>query len=70
MGKKVAKLVVVSFITRVIVDENATDMEIIEAAKPRILEKIHKNEIGENLEEIMDDKECPFGTMPEDKLYL
>ena len=55
---KVAKLVYVSFITRVVVDENATDDQIIEAAKPNLYEKV-RLETGENLEKIEDDTECP-----------
>ncbi len=57
---KVAKLVYVSFITRVVVDENATDDQIIEAAKPNLYEKV-RLETGENLEKIEDDTECPYG---------
>jgi len=62
---KVAKLVYVSFITRVVVDENATDDQIIEAAKPNLYEKV-RLETYDNLEKIEDDTECPFGTFNEE----
>ena len=55
---KVAKLVYYSFVTRVVVDEDATDEQIIQASRDNMLEKIN-NELGENLEEIIDDEECP-----------
>ena len=57
--KKVAKLVTVSFMTRVVVDEDASDEEIFEAARPMLKLKAAE-EMFENLEEIIDDLECPF----------
>jgi len=57
--KKVAKLVYVSLATRVIVDENASESEILEKAKNKFLNKIG-TELSEHLEEIVDDEECPF----------
>jgi hypothetical protein len=62
---KVAKIVLVSFMTRVIVDEHATEEEIINAARPKIAEKVAA-ELGENIEEIYDDEECPFGSITTD----
>ena len=56
---KVAKLVYVSLATRVVVDENATDEQILEIAKAHFLEKVN-TELGEHLEEIIDDEECPY----------
>jgi hypothetical protein len=56
---KVAKLVYVSLITRVIVDENASDTEILAKAQSKFIEKI-ETEINEHLESIEDDTECPF----------
>lgn len=58
---KVAKLVTISLMTRVVVDENASDENIMEIAKQKFIEKV-KNEALENLEEIVDDTECPCGT--------
>jgi hypothetical protein len=68
MGK-VAKLVYFSMMTRVVVDENATDEEIIKACYPSIQAKIDNNELGENLEDIDDDGECPIGTFKDDVFY-
>ena len=57
---KVAKLVYISMITRVIVDEGATDEEILDAARPEFLNKVKDESLGENLEKIVDDEECPY----------
>jgi len=57
--KKVAKLVYVSLLTRVIVDENATEQDILEAAIPKLSEKLLDNPY-EHVENIVDDLECPF----------
>ena len=64
--RKVAKLVAYSFLTRVVVDENATEDEIIRATKRMMKTKVD-DELGENLESIEDDEECPFGTFDTDK---
>ena len=58
MGK-VAKLITVSLMTRVIVDENASESEILELAGIKLSEKI-QNDLRENLEGIEDDIECPY----------
>lgn len=65
---KVAKIVCVSLMTRVVVDENATDEQIVELAKGKFKEKI-EGELLENLEEIYDDEECPFGTFKDDVYF-
>jgi len=62
---KVAKLVSVSLMTRVIVDADASDSDIIELAYVRLSEKL-ANEPLEHLDEIVDDTECPFGTFDDD----
>jgi hypothetical protein len=59
MSKKVAKLVYVSLVTRVIVDENATEQEIMELAVPKLSENLMDSPF-EHLEDIIDDLECPF----------
>ena len=61
-----AKLVYVSFITRILVDDNATEEDILDAAKNEFYIKV-KNELSENLDKIIDDTECPFGTFDTDK---
>jgi hypothetical protein len=65
---KVAKLVMVSLMTRVIVDENATDEQIIEASYSGFQAKLDNRELGDNLESIEDDEEIPYGEAPDDKL--
>jgi hypothetical protein len=62
---KVAKLVYYTFVTRVVVEEKASDDEIIIASKKNMLIKV-QSELGENLEEICDDEECPIGTFETD----
>lgn len=59
MRKKVVKLVYVSLMTRVVVDDNATDEQIVEAAQSKFIDKV-TNELFENLEDIVDDEECPY----------
>ena len=59
MSKKVAKLVRVSLVTRVIVDADATEQEIMELAVPKLSENLMDSPF-ENLDEIVDDVECPF----------
>lgn len=56
---KVAKLVWVSIRTRVIVDDNASDEQIMELAMPRLFDSLMTNGF-ENIESIEDDLECPF----------
>jgi len=58
--KKVAKLVAVSFLTRVIVDENAEQEEILAEAKKKFQAKLDNNELSDNLEYIENDEECPY----------
>ena len=64
---KVAKLVLVSLMTRVVVDENASYEDVIEAARPQ-LEATLRTDLFENIEEVFEDKECPFGVMDMDYL--
>lgn len=59
MKKKVAKLVTVSLMTRVIVDEDATEQEIMELAYPKLCENFSDAPF-EHIEEIVDDLEVPF----------
>jgi hypothetical protein len=56
---KVAKLVYVSMVTRVVVEDTATDEEIIDISTERFIDKL-KTEIGEHIETIEDDIECPY----------
>tara|TARA_R110000796_G_scaffold1673_4_gene6977 strand:+ start:1092 stop:1817 length:726 start_codon:yes stop_codon:yes gene_type:complete len=65
--KQVAKLVAVSLLTRVIVDEDASDEDILDKAKTKFQDKLNNNELDDNLEYIEDDTECPYGTLIGDK---
>lgn len=56
---KVAKLVYSTFVTRVIVDENATEEEILEATKSKLMDQV-KYDLSDNLEEIKDDLDVPY----------
>ena len=60
--KKVAKLVAVSFLTRVVVKETATEEEVLKEAKIKFQDKLDNNELADNLEYIDPDEECPYGT--------
>ena len=62
--KKVAKLVEFSLLVRVVVDENATDDEIIAASYSKVMDKIDNRELGDNLVSIEEDVEVPFGEGP------
>lgn len=66
MAKK-AKLVEFSLMVRVIVDENATEDEIIAASYPKVQDKIDSRELGDNLVSNEPDEECPFGTFESDE---
>jgi len=54
-----SKLVYVSLVTRVVVKDDTSDDLILECAKVKLIDKI-KNELHENVEEIVDDVECPY----------
>ncbi len=56
---KIAKLVLCSLMTRVIVEENATDDEIISASRGSFIDTI-KTSLGDNIESIENDEECPY----------
>ena len=56
---KVAKLVTVSIVTRVIVNEDASELEIIESATENIINQVH-NDLLDNIESIVEDTECPY----------
>ena len=64
---KKAHLVYVSIATRVVVDENATEQEIIQLANARIINNIIVDGIFENVEEVLEDDECPYDADFDDK---
>jgi len=55
-----AKLVTISLMTRIVVEDNATEEQILEATKCKFIEKV-QTEIGEHVEDISDDVEMPYG---------
>lgn len=63
---KVSKLIEFSLKTRIVVDVDATEDEMIKASYSKIQDKITNRELGDNLVEIEDDEECPFGTFDTD----
>ncbi len=56
---KVAKLVSCSLMTRVIVEENATEDDVIRTAKHRFVNIVNES-LGDNIETIENDMECPY----------
>lgn len=68
---KVAKLVCLSLMTRVIVEDNLTEEEELDAIAEQVrtacIDKIKNDAIGDHLESIELDEECPFGTFDTDK---
>ncbi len=56
---KVAKLVCISLMTRVIVEDTATEEQILEIARPNFQYKLDI-EMSENIESIADDTEMPY----------
>jgi hypothetical protein len=63
---KIAKLVMVSLMTRVIVDENATDEEIVAQSIKGIQAKIDNDELVENIDSIEIDTSLPYGSLIQD----
>ena len=57
---KKAHLVYISMATRVVVDENATEQDIIKLANAQIINNIIADGIFENVEEVLEDNECPY----------
>lgn len=70
MAKK-AYLVVSTFVTRVIADENLEDeknwQELVNKSKEVIIAKIQNDELSENIEDVIEDEECPYGSLDKDK---
>ena len=64
---KKAHLVLVSMATRVVVDENATEQDIIQLANAQIIDNIIVDGIFENVEEVLEDDECPYDADFDDK---
>lgn len=56
---KVAKLVSISLMTRVVVEDTATEEEILTLTRPRFIEKI-RTDLEDNIISIENDTECPY----------
>jgi len=65
--KKVAKLVYIDSVVRIIVDENATDEEIHKHVSNAVLYKIQDNSIIEDITNIKDDSEVPYDDLLDDE---
>jgi hypothetical protein len=63
-----AHLVYVSMATRVVVDENATEQDIIKLANAQIINNIIADGIFENVEQVLEDNECPYDADFDNKL--
>ena len=57
---KKAMLVRFGIVTRVVVDETATEDEIIEAAIEKVNKPSYDLDLIENVENVEEDKECPY----------
>jgi len=66
---KVAKLVTFHPMVRVIVDKNATDEEIFQAAHKKAIRVLENDGALDNADEIKDDTDCPFGAFSSDIYY-
>lgn len=64
-----AKLVTASFMARVVVPDDATDEQIIEASKNAFIYKVN-TELSDNVFDIDDDNEFPFGKYPDDYKHI
>ena len=68
--EKVAKLVTLAITTRVVADQSEGDDFILERALDNFRSNPDEYLIPDNLEEIQDDVECPYGTYSGEKLPL
>lgn len=63
---KVAKLVCVSLMTRVIVEDGLSEDDELDAiagqARTNFIDKLTNDALGDHLENIELDEECPYGT--------
>ena len=67
---KKAYLVTAEFTTRIVIDEedlNNDDL-IADMTGFNIVERIRNQEVLENITEIVEDEECPYGTLEKDTL--
>lgn len=69
MAKK-AYLVTAEFTTRIVIDEKELNNDELIAGMTgfNIVERIRKQEVLENITEIVEDTECPYGTLEKENL--
>lgn len=70
MNKKAAKLVTLAITTRVVANEGEGEDFVIEKALQKFRDNPGEYLIADNLEEIRDDTECPYGTHPGEPMPL
>ena len=70
--EKVAKLVTMSFTTRILVEDNLSEdeelMAIADEVRKKVSDQLLNDGIGDHVTEIETDEECPFGTFDSDKI--
>jgi len=64
---KVAKIVAVSLLTRIIVEENATEEQMMQIARPKLISALNEDGLLDHVECIEPDEECPYGSLDMDK---
>jgi hypothetical protein len=67
MANRVAKLVYVSIMTRVIVDDTDDEETIMKKARPQLVKALQEDGLLDHVENIEDDEEIPFGKGYNDK---
>lgn len=65
---KVAKLVRVSLVTRVIVEDTASEADILDIAVPKLCDSLKDCPL-QHVEEIVDDIECPYVEEKDTNVY-
>lgn len=67
---KIAKLVTATVTTRVVVNTNATEEEIAEAANSGLRTALQTSGVLDFITEIKDDTQVPFGTLKDEKSII
>lgn len=66
MAKK-AYLVVTTLVTRVVVDEDLENKdnwnELVSKVESNITERVNNHEVEENIDDVLEDTECPYGSI-------
>ena len=67
MANRIAKLVCVSIMTRVIVNDTDDEETIMKKARPQLVKALQEDGLLDHVESIEDDEEIPFGKGYNDK---